>query len=133
MQKGFTKLFNSIITSTIWCEDDKTRIVWITMLALCDRYGDISASIPGLAKVANVSIEATKRALANLMRPDPYSRTKEHEGRRVGEIDGGWHVFNYPKYRDMLNAEERKEYKAKKEQERRDRLKQKQQAGESVD
>jgi len=125
MQKGFTKLFNSIVTSTIWCEDDKTRIVWITMLALCDRYGDLSASIPGLAHVANVSIEATKVALKNLMKPDPYSRTKNHGGRRIVEIDGGWHIFNYAKYRDMLNAEERKEYKAKKEQERRDRMKRK--------
>jgi hypothetical protein len=124
MQKGFTKLFNSIITSTIWSEDDKTHIVWITMLALCDRYGDISASIPGLAKVANVSIEATNAALENLMRPDPYSRTKDHQGRRIVEIDGGWHVFNYAKYRDMLSAEERKEYKAKKERERRERVRQ---------
>ena len=94
------------------------------MLALCDRYGDISAAIPGLAKVANVSTEATEAALQNLMRPDPYSRTKEHGGRRIKEIDGGWHIFNYVKYRDMLNAEERKQYKATKEQERRDRIKQ---------
>jgi hypothetical protein len=126
MQKGFTKLFNSIITSTIWSEDDKTRIVWITMLALSDRYGDISASIPGLAKVANVSIDATKAALKNLRKADPYSRTKDHQGRRIEEIDGGWHIFNYQKYRDMLSAEERKEYKARKEQERRDRIRQQQ-------
>jgi hypothetical protein len=123
MQRGFTKLFNSIVTSTIWQEDDQTRIVWITMLALCDRYGDLSASIPGLAKVANVSIEATEAALAKLKQPDKYSRTKEHEGRRITEIDGGWHVFNYEKYRDMLNAEERREYKAVKERERRARIK----------
>jgi len=123
MQRGFTKLFNSIVTSTIWQEDDQTRIVWITMLALCDRYGDLSASIPGLAQVANVSVKATEAALEKLKKPDKYSRSKEHQGRRITEIDGGWHIYNYEKYRDMLNAEERREYKAAKERERRDRIK----------
>ena len=86
---GFTKLFNSIITSTIWCEDDKTRIVWITLLAMADKTGSVASSVPGLAKSANVTIEECESALAKLMAPDKYSRTKDHEGRRVSLIDGG--------------------------------------------
>jgi len=113
MHRGFTKLFNTIVTSTIWQEDDKTRIVWITMLAIADAEGVVSASIPGLASVANVSTEAGDKAIKNLLAPDEYSRTKDHEGRRVEEIDGGWRILNYQKYRRMLNEEERREYKAK--------------------
>jgi len=30
---GYTKLYSSIVASTMWREDDKTRIVFITMLA----------------------------------------------------------------------------------------------------
>src|SRR6266404_3588614 len=113
VQRGFTKLFNTIVTSTIWQEDDKTRIVWITMLAIADAFGNVFAAIPGLASVANVSIEAVEKAVKNLLAPDPYSRTTDHEGRRVEEIDGGWHIINYGKYRKMMDEEERREYKAK--------------------
>ncbi len=113
MQRGFTKLFNTIVTSTIWQEDDKTRIVWITMLAIADAFGNVFAAIPGLASVANVSIESTEKAVTNLLAADPYSRTKDFEGRRIEEIDGGWHILNYGKYRKMMDEEERREYKAK--------------------
>ncbi len=113
MQRGFTKLFNTIVTSTIWQEDDKTRIVWITMLAISDPYGIVSASIPGLASVANVSVDETRNAVKNLLSPDPDSRTKDYEGRRIEEIDGGWRILNYVKYRKMLSEAERADYKAK--------------------
>jgi len=107
---GFTKLFSSIVTSTIWSEDDKTRIVWVTMLAISDRCGFVAASIPGLAKLASVSIEDCKAAIEKLSSPDTYSRTKEHEGRRIAERDGGWLILNYLKYREAERAAERTVY-----------------------
>lgn len=121
MHRGFTKLFNTIVTSTIWQEDDKTRIVWITMLAIADADGRVSASIPGLAQVSNVSLEACEKALKNLLSPDTYSRTKDHQGRRIAEVDGGWDILNYVKYRRMMNEEERREYKRIKQAEYRKR------------
>lgn len=128
MQRGYTKLFNTLITSTVWQENDKTRIIWITMLALADQTGGVHASIPGLAMVARVDIEATRKALENLMAPDPDSRTKEHEGRRIEEIDGGWRILNYAKYCAMMSKAERQEYKARWMREKR-----RQQSGRDVD
>ncbi len=113
MQRGFTKLFNTIVTSTIWQEDDKTRIVWITMLAIADAAGVVGASIPGLASVANVDVDDARAAVAKLQDVDPDSRTKDFDGRRIEAIDGGWHILNYAKYRRMLSEDERREYKAK--------------------
>ncbi len=83
------------------------------MLAIADAFGNVFAAIPGLASVANVSIESTEKAVDNLLSPDPYSRTKDFEGRRIEAIDGGWHILNYGKYRKMMDEEERREYKAK--------------------
>ena len=80
---NYTKLFNSIITSTIWNEDDKTRIVWITMLALADQNGEVQGSIPGLARLAGVSIEDAEIAINKFLSPDSYSRTPDNEGRRI--------------------------------------------------
>ena len=116
---GFTKLFGSLVTSTIWREDDKTRIVWITLLALTDRHGNVGASIPGLAALANMSIQDCETALGKLMAPDTYSRTKEHEGRRIEEIDGGFHILNYVKYRELGKQIDRSLYLREKQREHR--------------
>lgn len=108
---GYTKLFSSILTSTIWQEDIETKIVWITLLALRDHRNIAEGSIPGLAHLAGVSIQACEHALEKLKAPDQYSRTKDHEGRRIEDVPGGWLILNGAKYCAKLSVEDRKEYK----------------------
>lgn len=110
MSKNFVKLFSSITESTVWCEPHATRIVWITMLAMADSRGRVSASVPGLANRARVSIEECEQALQRFQEPDSYSRTIDHDGRRIERIDGGWRLLNYSKYRDLRDDESRREY-----------------------
>lgn len=105
---GYSKLWSHIVTSTIWTEDDKTRIVWITMLAMSEVSGYVAGSIPGLARLANVSVKDCEIALGKLSSPDSYSRTKDHEGRRISDSDGGWIVLNYTKHREAIAIENRK-------------------------
>jgi hypothetical protein len=121
MNLGFTKLFSSIVTSTIWAESNPTRIVWITMLALADKHGEVGASIPGLARAANVSIDECKVAIDAFLSTDEYSRTKDHDGRRIEAIDGGWRLINYAKYRDAMRSLDRTEYLRIKQAEYRER------------
>lgn len=97
---GFTKLDSEITKSSIWSESSDTRIVWITFLAEKDQNGFVGGSIPGLARLANVSIDAFKIALECLEGPDPYSRTTDNDGRRIEKVDGGWTVLNHKKYRE---------------------------------
>ena len=107
---GYTKLFSSIIASTIWREPDHVRVVWITMLAMATKDGVVEASIPGLADMARVSLPQCEQALTALRAPDPYSRTKDHDGRRIQDVDGGFLLLNHAKYRDKLSAEDRRDY-----------------------
>jgi hypothetical protein len=118
---GYTKLFGSILASTIWREDDKTRIVWITLLAMADQYGIAEGSVPGLADFARVSVEDCRAALARLQAPDADSRSPECDGRRIAAVDGGWQILNHGKYRAKLNQDERREYLRVKQQEHRRR------------
>ena len=118
---AYVKLFESILASTIWAEPTDTRIVWVTMLAMADRDGNVQASVPGLAHFARVSEGACKEALASFMRPDKNSRTKTNEGRRIVEVDGGWLVLNYEEYRDRLDYEEKKEKDRLRQQRKRER------------
>lgn len=101
---GYTPLFNSIITSSIWNEDCYTRIVWVTMLAIADSGGVVEGSVPGLAVVARVTLDECRSALAKLEAPDQYSRTPEFEGRRIEKVDGGWRILNFKKFRDRAKS-----------------------------
>jgi len=124
VELAFTKLFNKIVTSSVWSEDDKTRIMWITLLAISDRHGYVAAALPGLADVARMSLEEAKKAIHNLESKDEYSRNKILDGRRILPVEGGWEIVTYESHRKLLSKEERKAYKAewiarKRRQERR--------------
>lgn len=107
---GYTKLFSSIVASTIWREDDKVRIVWITMLALKNERHIVEASVPGLADLARVKIVDCEEALEKLMSPDKHSRNQTHQGRRIEKCDGGWRILNGEYYRQKMGEEDRREY-----------------------
>lgn len=121
---SFTKLFSSITESTVWAGTTaETKVVWVTMLAKADRRGRIWASIPGLANLAGVSIQDVEKALEIFLSPDPYSRTTEHEGRRIEVIDGGWFLLNYFKYREMRDQDDTREKAAERKRRERERAK----------
>jgi hypothetical protein len=126
--QAYSKLFTSILDSTIWSESVTTKIMWVTMLAMTDSAGCVFASVPGLAKRAGVSISEGETALKCFLSPDPYSRTKEHEGRRIKEIDGGWQLLNYDKYSQAKSREHRNEYQRLQMRARREKAKAKQEA-----
>ena len=111
MSDTYTKLFRSIAASTIVSEPLATRWLWVTLLSQADRKGRVYASIPGLARMANITIDEVEAALRCFMSPDPYSRTTDNEGRRLEVIDGGWELLNYAKYDAMRNEAERRESK----------------------
>jgi hypothetical protein len=116
---GFTKLFSSILLSSIWMEDQDTRLVWITLLALANRKGVVEASGPGIANAARVSIEACDAALKKFQEPDEDSRSEQFEGRRIQRVEGGWLLLNYARYRATLSESDRTDYQRIKQAEYR--------------
>jgi len=116
---GFSKLFSSIVTSSIWCEDHTTVRVWVAMLAMADARGMVEGSIPGFANLARVSLPEMRHAVEKLSAADPDSRTPDHEGRRIETAPGGWRILNYLAYRERCQAKDgsrasyMREYRAK--------------------
>jgi hypothetical protein len=106
----YAKLFTSITESSLWSEPKEVRLLFVTMLAKADQDGFVEASIPGLARVANLTIDETESSLRVLMSPDPYSKNPANEGRRIAELPGGFLLLNYEDYRSRRSAEERREY-----------------------
>jgi hypothetical protein len=105
---GYTKLHSSIATSTIMGESPVVFKVFILMLSLAGIDGVIEASVPGLARLANQTVEEVEAAIETLSSPDKYSRTRDNEGRRIEKVDGGWWLLNFEKYKYMLSEEDRR-------------------------
>jgi hypothetical protein len=105
----FVKIYGSIIRSTVWQTAPHVKLTWVTMLILADSEGRVEGSIPGLANTAGVTIEQVEEALELFRQPDKYSRTKDHDGRRIQDIRGGWLVLNHNLYRDMRTETQQKE------------------------
>ena len=116
---GFTKLYSSILDSSIWSEDLCTRVVWISFMAKADKNGMVIAAPDRMASAANVPLSKFKASLQKLMAPDPDSKTPDNEGRRLEKIQGGWQILNYKLYREMGRAQERKDYLRQKKREER--------------
>lgn len=105
----YVKLFSDILDSTVWDAPSHVRVVWITLLAMADRDGIVSASVPGLAKRARVERTQCEQALALFMAPDPDSRTTDFEGRRLQVVPGGWLLLTYEKHRDRATLAEKRQ------------------------
>lgn len=107
---SYAKLFSSITESSLWSEPKEVRLLFVTMLAKANSVGFVEASIPGLARVSNLTQQEVETAIPILENPDPFSKNPECDGRRIIKAPGGWMVLNYEDYRNRQSEEERREY-----------------------
>ena len=93
-------------------EKVSTRYVFMMMLALSDRHGDVIGTDVAIARMMNVTKDEFHEALAPLLAPDLDSNSQAEEGRRLvpSENGRGYKVVNYECYRDMKSDEEKREY-----------------------
>jgi hypothetical protein len=108
----FAKLFSRITESSLMEEPLEVRYVFVMLLAMCDPTGHVIGTDVAIARRMNMPLSDFQRCAATLMRPDPDSNSKEHEGRRIIPSEGerGYLVVNYLTYRDMKTEENRRDY-----------------------
>lgn len=112
---AYSKLHSSVVHSSLWTEPDHVRLLFITLLALCDREGYVYGSRPGIERAANIewNRELGLDPWTILMSPDPHSsdrlRSPENEGRRIEEVPGGFRLLNFEYYRGLRNDDDRRE------------------------
>jgi hypothetical protein len=107
---GYGKLWSGITESSLWGGSKEARLLFVTLLAKADSVGFVEAAPSGLARLANLSREDVDAALAELTAPDPESKSKVADGRRVAIVPRGVCVVNYEEYRKRRDDEERREY-----------------------
>lgn len=107
----FAKVFAQIFDSSI-AEDWQVRHVFEDLLKLADLTGVVDMTKEAIARRTNVPIDIVSRAIDDLQKPDPHSRSREHEGRRLIPLDRergwGWTIVNYKYYRNLASEEQKR-------------------------
>jgi uncharacterized phage protein (TIGR02220 family) len=107
-KKPYVVLDAEILSSSVWSESASVRLVWITLLILCDMDGYVGASLPGIARAAGVSLEEAAAAIERFQQPDPHSRTQALEGRRLAVAERGFQILNFIDHLNRLSSERTK-------------------------
>jgi len=110
------KLQRRLFDSSIWEEALEVRIVWITLVGLAQLpenrkhgHGAVVITRGNLARKAFVTAEQLEHALARLTAPDPTSRTRSDDGRRVKVLENGYEIVNFALHHDVANYERMQE------------------------
>jgi hypothetical protein len=100
---GYTPVFDTVYDGTL-CGKWPTLPVWLSILPMADKNGLIEMTYQAISARTGWPLELLKQGIAELMAPDPESRTAECEGRRLELIDEhrnwGWRVINHGQYRN---------------------------------
>lgn len=100
---GYTPLYETMLTGTLYGKWPHTGI-WACLLSRASREGVIDEVPASLAAAIGVPVDLLMQCISDFMQPDPGSRTKDHDGRRLVLIDPnrdwGWKVLNHGKYRE---------------------------------
>lgn len=107
----YGKLFASMYDGTLYGQW-QAIITLQQMVILADEDGVLDMTPPALAAKTSIPLEIIETGLQQLSEPDKYSRSAQHEGRRIILIDDarpwGWVIVNYKHYRQLANREDKK-------------------------
>jgi len=109
----FAKVFEQIYDSSI-AEDYNCRRMFMDLLVLADPTGAVDMTHEAIARRTNVPFDEVVRYVTLLCQPDPKSRSKMEEGKRLVPLDKnrdwGWKIVNYQHYRKLKDEEARRSY-----------------------
>ncbi len=109
----YAKIFAQIFDSSI-AENYETRHTFEDLLKLADLDGVVDMTMEAISRRTNVPIEKVRVGIEELSKPDPKSRCREKEGRRIVLVDSnrdwGWVIVNYAHYRNLQDEETRRGY-----------------------
>jgi len=108
---GYLQINREILNSTVWVGTDcETKTLWFFLLFAADiKTGIVPHTLPAIVRDTGISREKIDEIIRRFSLPDPDSRSKDNEGRRIELVDpenpnGGIKILNYFKYRDMHSS-----------------------------
>ena len=121
----YGKLWEMMYTGSLACQGKdawKAIVTFQQFIILADKDGYVTGSLDSIFRRTTVPLDILETGVEILEAPDPDSRTKRSEGRRIIKQENwGWKIVNYKQYRDARDEHVLKRYWA--EQKRKARLK----------
>ncbi len=122
---AWNPLDDSLLSSSVLAGGPDVVAVLALLIASADRFGESRITVPYVAGALRMSEERVAAAFDFLSSPDPWSRNKDAEGRRIARTeDGSWRLVSHQKYRERASkakaAERQAEYMARKKEKARD-------------
>jgi DNA-binding Lrp family transcriptional regulator len=91
-----------------------TFAVWTYLLANADREGCLEINPRIIAASIGMSAESVSAVVDKLQQPDPASRSKKEDGRRITRVgEFLYEIVNYKTYRDIQTSQHRNDYMKK--------------------
>lgn len=115
----YGKLFESCFTGSMMGSGSNVFAIWAYIISNA-KEGQIELNPKHLAVLIGMSVKEVEDVINFLCEPDPYSRSKKEDGRRL--IKNGqfqYEVVNFKEYHNIRKAEERREYFKNKKREYR--------------
>lgn len=113
-------IFNKIVESSIWDEDDSVCKVFVTMLAIKDADHVVRKTLYQIARACRKTEAEVMRCLEVLSSPDRKRlEPQPHEGRRISKVEDGWLILNGQAYENLMRKVSRQVYQARWARERR--------------
>lgn len=118
----YGKFFASAFTGSMFGSGPEVFSTWAYVIANTRRDSHVELNIRLMAVAIGCSEDSVKKAIAFLCNPDPGSRSKELEGKRLLKVgEYLYEVVNHQKYREIRNEDDRREYFRQKKAESRAR------------
>ncbi len=97
---SFFQVDRGIFSSSVWLMGSpEERVLWLWLLGNCDDDGVVRHRELAIADGAKLPRDLVEAALARFSEPDPDSRTRANEGRRIARTpDGFARILNHELY-----------------------------------
>lgn len=109
----YAKIFESIYDGSLR-KDWKALITFQQLLVLADEAGYVDKTPDAISARTTIPLDIIIHGLDQLSSPDPDSRSKEEEGRRIVLINPdrrwGWRIVNHKEYREIRTQSELRLY-----------------------
>lgn len=100
---GYNVTFDSLFTGSL-CGRWPDIGVWAVLLAMKDKNGHVDVTPQYIHNVTGIPMDDLLACIERFSSPDPYSRTKDDDGRRMRLIDPnrpwGWVIINHHIYKE---------------------------------
>jgi hypothetical protein len=122
----YAKIFAQIYDGTLASQGPwQALVTFQQLLILADEEGVVDMTPDAISRRTTLPLEIVQQGIDALSEPDPYSRTPDEGGRRIVLLDEarpwGWRIVNYMKYRQIKRQQDRREYMAQYQRERRNK------------